>query len=92
MILRPTIAENKWIVKILWQQQDVIRFSQYLYFQLWLVSISYFIILFWAIRNWQLNNCKIICKNILCEYNNITLAYKYLKGKTKRVQTKTLAY
>ena len=31
-------------------------FSQNIYFQLWLITVSYFIILFWLIRNWHLNN------------------------------------
>ena len=30
-----------------------------------LVTVSYFIILFWLIRNWHLNNCEICCVSII---------------------------
>ena len=42
----------------------VTTFSQNIYFQLWLVTVSYFIILFRPIRNWHLNNCEIFCVSI----------------------------
>ena len=39
--------------------------TQNIYFQSYLVIVSYFIILFQPIRNWHLNNCKNIMKFIM---------------------------
>ena len=43
----------------------VTTFLQNIYFQLWLVTISYFIILFRTIRNWHINNCENILKFVV---------------------------
>ena len=39
--------------------------SQNIYFSLWLVTVSYFIILFWLIRYWHFNNCENIVKFVV---------------------------
>ena len=60
---------------------SVTTFSQKIYFQLWLIRVSYFTILFWPIKNRHLNNC--VLWNLLYQYNNIyTSSYKYLKKST----------
>ena len=43
---------------------SITTFSQNIYFQLWWVTVSYFIILFRPIRNWLLNNYEICCVSI----------------------------
>ena len=56
-------------------------FLQKIYFQLWLIRVSYFTILFWPIKNRHLNNC--VLWNLLYQYNNIyASSYKYLKKST----------
>ena len=63
---------------------SVTTFSYNIYFQFWLITVSYFIILFQPIKNRRLNNCVLL--NLSCQYNNIYVnSYKYLK-KIKRAQ------
>ena len=44
---------------------SVVILSQNIYFQLWLVTVSYFIILFRLVRNWHINNCENIMKFVV---------------------------
>ena len=60
---------------------NVVTFSQNVYFQLWLVIVLYFIILFRLVRNWYVNNCENMW-NLFCQYNNINFnLHQYLKEK-----------
>ena len=43
----------------------VVTLSQNIYFQLWLVIVSYFIILFRLVRNWHVNNYENIVKFVV---------------------------
>ena len=45
--------------------QSHTTFSQKIYFQTLLIIVSYFIILFWPIRNWHLNNYENIVKFVM---------------------------
>ena len=68
----------------------VTTFSQNIYFQLWLVTVSYFIILFRPIRNWHLNNCEIFCISITIYIYIYANSYKYLKKKEHKPMTKKI--
>ena len=50
-----------------------------------LVTVSYFIILFWLIRNWHLNNCEICCVSI-----TIYIKEKKYKWNTEKKKKKTI--